>query len=75
MYPPFKPAAKMHPWWVWVYWLNPITHAQLGLSISEMTAARWQSVRKCLIRRVLAAVWLAVKLALPPLNARVYPGQ
>ena len=28
-------------WWVWVYWISPLSYAQVALNVNEMTAPRW----------------------------------
>lgn len=38
-------AANIPDWWIWAYWLSPITYTQLALSINELSHPRWQEVR------------------------------
>eukprot|EP00879_Flechtneria_rotunda_P006755 GHRR01007099.1.p1 GENE.GHRR01007099.1~~GHRR01007099.1.p1 ORF type:complete len:1177 (+),score=387.98 GHRR01007099.1:1343-4873(+) len=33
----------IHPWWIWMFWVSPITYGMNALSINEMTAARWST--------------------------------
>lgn len=35
------PKASVHPWVVWVYWIDPLQWAQRALIINEFTASRW----------------------------------
>ncbi|DBB05992.1 hypothetical protein WJX82_004698 [Trebouxia sp. C0006] len=35
------PKASVHPWVVWVYWIDPLQYAQRALIINEFTASRW----------------------------------
>ncbi|GAQ78767.1 pleiotropic drug resistance protein [Klebsormidium nitens] len=32
---------KIHPWWVWGYWVSPLSYAQNALAANEYTAPRW----------------------------------
>lgn len=31
-------------WWIWAYWLSPMTYAQQAISVNELTSKRWQHV-------------------------------
>ena len=35
------PKASVHPWVVWLYWIDPLQYAQRALIINEFTAPRW----------------------------------
>ena len=35
------PKASVHPWVVWVYWIDPLQYAQRAIIINEFTASRW----------------------------------
>ena len=35
------PKASVHPWVVWLYWLDPLQYAQRAIIINEFTASRW----------------------------------
>ena len=34
-------AESLHPWVVWLYYLNPLTYAFRALVVSEFSAPRW----------------------------------
>ncbi|KAL2898725.1 ABC transporter G family member 31 [Bienertia sinuspersici] len=29
------------PWWIWAYWVSPLSYAQNAISVNEFTATRW----------------------------------
>lgn len=29
------------PWWVWAFWVSPLTYGQRAISVNEFTATRW----------------------------------
>eukprot|EP00898_Chlorokybus_atmophyticus_P004211 jgi/Chlat1/4791/Chrsp31S04779 len=31
------------PWWIWGYWVSPLSYGQNALALNEFTSARWQS--------------------------------
>ncbi len=33
--------SNVPPWWVWAFWISPITYTQQALSINEMLDPRW----------------------------------
>ena len=35
------PKASVHPWVVWVYWIDPLQYAQRAIIINEFTDSRW----------------------------------
>ncbi|KAL9320039.1 hypothetical protein ACSQ67_011878 [Phaseolus vulgaris] len=35
------PKAMIKPWWIWGYWLSPLTYGQRAISVNEFTATRW----------------------------------
>ena len=35
------PKSSIHPWVVWLYWLDPLQWAQRAIIINEFTASRW----------------------------------
>ncbi|TKY64446.1 ABC transporter G family member 40 [Spatholobus suberectus] len=35
------PKRKIPDWWVWAYWVSPLTYAFNALSVNEMFAPRW----------------------------------
>jgi hypothetical protein len=37
-----KPSIKK--WWIWGYWISPLTYAQQAIGVNEMLAPRWQTV-------------------------------
>jgi ABC-type multidrug transport system ATPase subunit len=36
------PRTDMPPWWIWAYWISPMTYADSALSVNELLAPRWQ---------------------------------
>lgn len=37
-------AASMPVWLKWAFWVSPITYGEIGLSVNEFLAPRWQKV-------------------------------
>jgi hypothetical protein len=35
-------AADIKPWWVWGYWISPLSYAQNAIAVNEFTAPRWR---------------------------------
>lgn len=35
------PKGMIKPWWVWGYWLSPLSYGQTAVSLNEFTATRW----------------------------------
>ncbi|PON60434.1 ABC transporter-like [Trema orientale] len=35
------PKAMIKPWWVWAFWVSPLTYGQRAISVNEFTATRW----------------------------------
>ncbi|KAK7385522.1 hypothetical protein VNO78_31244 [Psophocarpus tetragonolobus] len=35
------PKGMIKPWWIWGYWLSPLTYGQRAISVNEFTASRW----------------------------------
>ncbi|XP_034687785.1 ABC transporter G family member 31 isoform X3 [Vitis riparia] len=35
------PKALIKKWWVWAFWLSPLSYGQRGISVNEFTATRW----------------------------------
>ncbi|XP_011005513.1 PREDICTED: ABC transporter G family member 31 isoform X1 [Populus euphratica] len=35
------PKAMIKPWWIWGYWLSPLTYGQRAISVNEFGAERW----------------------------------
>ncbi|KAK9734714.1 hypothetical protein RND81_04G158400 [Saponaria officinalis] len=38
------PKDKIKPWWIWAYWLSPLSYAQAAISVNEFTATRWMKM-------------------------------
>lgn len=38
------PKSFVHPWVVWLYWIDPLQWAQRAIIINEFTASRWGSL-------------------------------
>ena len=37
-------AASMPAWLGWAFWVSPISYGEIGLSVNEFLAPRWQKV-------------------------------
>ncbi|KAA8543738.1 hypothetical protein F0562_022085 [Nyssa sinensis] len=35
------PKEMIKPWWVWAFWLSPLSYGQRAISVNEFTATRW----------------------------------
>lgn len=35
------------PWWLWAFWVSPLSYGQRAISVNEFTAERWMEVRYC----------------------------
>lgn len=35
------PKEMIKPWWIWGYWLSPLTYGQRAITVNEFTASRW----------------------------------
>lgn len=42
--PKTSDAASFPTWLQWAFWLSPTAYAEIGLSINEFQAPRWQKV-------------------------------
>ncbi|KAL9316592.1 hypothetical protein ACSQ67_017593 [Phaseolus vulgaris] len=38
------PKAMIKPWWIWGYWLSPLTYGQRAITVNEFTASRWMQL-------------------------------
>eukprot|EP00246_Nothoceros_aenigmaticus_P017929 TRINITY_DN90_c0_g2_i1.p1 TRINITY_DN90_c0_g2~~TRINITY_DN90_c0_g2_i1.p1 ORF type:complete len:1193 (+),score=203.08 TRINITY_DN90_c0_g2_i1:284-3580(+) len=34
---------NIHPWWIWGYWMSPLTYGQNAIAVNEFLAPRWQT--------------------------------
>jgi len=34
---------NIHPWWVWGYWISPLSYAQNAIAVNEFLAPRWKA--------------------------------
>ena len=34
-------AGDIRGWWIWVYWINPLTYSLRALTLNEFTDVRW----------------------------------
>jgi len=34
-------AGDIRGWWIWAYWVNPVTYSMRALTMNEFTAPRW----------------------------------
>ncbi|GAQ91789.1 pleiotropic drug resistance protein [Klebsormidium nitens] len=35
---------QIHPWWIWGFWISPLSYVQQGMAINEFSAPRWQKL-------------------------------
>ncbi|KAI3434296.1 uncharacterized protein J3R85_006768 [Psidium guajava] len=35
------PKSMIKPWWVWGFWVSPLSYGQRAISVNEFTATRW----------------------------------
>ncbi|KAJ0554077.1 putative ABC-type sulfate transporter [Helianthus annuus] len=35
------PKDMIRPWWIWGYWVSPLSYAQNAISVNEFTSTRW----------------------------------
>ncbi|CAL8998997.1 unnamed protein product [Prunus brigantina] len=35
------PKASIKPWWVWGFWVSPLSYGQRAISVNEFSATRW----------------------------------
>ncbi|KAI3678493.1 hypothetical protein L6452_37788 [Arctium lappa] len=35
------PKEMIKPWWIWGFWLSPLSYAQSAIAVNEFTATRW----------------------------------
>ncbi|XP_020113539.1 ABC transporter G family member 51 [Ananas comosus] len=35
------PKAEIKPWWIWAFWVSPLTYGQRAISVNEFTSSRW----------------------------------
>lgn len=47
-----KYVDEVKSWWIWAYWLSPLTYAQRAISVNEFSAPRWDKVFFIYIARV-----------------------
>lgn len=33
----------IHPWWIWGYWVSPLSYGENAIAVNEFTAERWQN--------------------------------
>ena len=38
-------SESIHPWWIWGYWISPLSYAQNAIAVNEFLAPRWRKVR------------------------------
>ncbi|XP_076916108.1 ABC transporter G family member 31-like [Bidens hawaiensis] len=36
------PKDMIKPWWIWGYWVSPLSYAQSAIAVNEFTSTRWQ---------------------------------
>ena len=34
-------AGDIRGWWIWAYWIDPVTYSMRALTLNEFTAPRW----------------------------------
>jgi ABC-type multidrug transport system ATPase subunit/ABC-type multidrug transport system permease subunit len=35
---------SIHPWWIWGYWISPLSYAQNAIAVNEFLAPRWRKI-------------------------------
>lgn len=35
------PKGMIKPWWIWGFWMSPLSYGQRAISVNEFTATRW----------------------------------
>ncbi|KAM7527670.1 hypothetical protein LguiB_031080 [Lonicera macranthoides] len=35
------PKGMIKPWWLWAFWVSPLSYGQSAISVNEFTATRW----------------------------------
>ncbi|XP_039132009.1 ABC transporter G family member 31 isoform X2 [Dioscorea cayenensis subsp. rotundata] len=40
------PKDMIKPWWIWAFWISPLTYGQNAISVNEFTATRWMEKSK-----------------------------
>ncbi|KAL8127808.1 hypothetical protein AgCh_014659 [Apium graveolens] len=35
------PKDIIKPWWIWAFWISPLSYGQRAISVNEFTATRW----------------------------------
>ncbi|KZV18315.1 ABC transporter G family member 31-like [Dorcoceras hygrometricum] len=38
------PKEMIKPWWVWAFWVSPLSYGQRAISVNEFTATRWTEI-------------------------------
>ncbi|GJX49894.1 ABC transporter G family member 31 [Tanacetum coccineum] len=38
------PKEMIKPWWVWGFWVSPLSYAQRAIAVNEFTATRWMKI-------------------------------
>ncbi|XP_012839425.1 PREDICTED: ABC transporter G family member 31 [Erythranthe guttata] len=38
------PKEMIKPWWVWAFWVSPLSYGQRAVSVNEFTATRWMEI-------------------------------
>nr|GEX58236.1 ABC transporter G family member 31 [Tanacetum cinerariifolium] len=38
------PKEMIKPWWVWGFWVSPLSYAQRTIAVNEFTATRWMKI-------------------------------
>ncbi|KAK4412483.1 ABC transporter G family member 31 [Sesamum alatum] len=38
------PKEMIKPWWVWGFWVSPLSYGQRAISVNEFTATRWMEI-------------------------------
>lgn len=38
------PRPEIPGWWIWAYWISPMTYADSAISVNELLGERWQHV-------------------------------
>ncbi|RWW22354.1 hypothetical protein GW17_00013457 [Ensete ventricosum] len=40
------PKDAIKPWWIWVYWISPLSYGQRAIAVNEFTDSRWREAMR-----------------------------
>ncbi|KVH94078.1 hypothetical protein Ccrd_003864 [Cynara cardunculus var. scolymus] len=51
------PKEMIKPWWVWGFWLSPLSYAQSAIAVNEFTATRWKKLHLTCLHLLYQVQW------------------